>query len=408
MTHNKAGMGQLQRRWAIWLGLLALPLAAMLLTGMVRMEAVLSTPTPRPPTATATASSTLTASPTATETATTTPSPTPTATPTWTLTATPTEKATRTPLAVSDVTPVHLTSRMEREATLSMHPVVGRRAPAGDRVRSAAGQMTAIPTPTATLRPTQEPPPTPLPIYTPTPVAGPTPDGAPRRVRVPILMYHYVSDPPPGADVYRRDLSVTPAQFEAQLAYLRDAGYQSISLDDLALHLSQGDPLPPRPIILTFDDGYRDALTTAFPLLRTYGFRGTFFLFTKPIDEGNPDYLSWADVRTMAQYGMEFHAHSYDHSDLRYRDYAFLVFQILAPQQAIQERTDRPVRWFCYPSGRYDDYVIEVLRSAGFWGAVVTEQGATHTPDDLFTLRRIRVRGGDDLAAFVEHLNLDW
>jgi len=106
--------------------------------------------------------------------------------------------------------------------------------------------------------------------------------------------------------------------------------------------------------------------------------------------------------------GMRFEPHSYDHPDLRNRGYKFLVFQILAPKEAIEARTGEPCRFFAYPSGRYDQAVIDVLRSAHFWGAVLTEQGATHTTDDIFALDRVRVHGGDDLDAFIRNLNLEW
>mgnify|MGYP000470139920 CR=1 FL=1 len=227
-------------------------------------------------------------------------------------------------------------------------------------------------------------------------------------MRVPILMYHHIDTPPPDADAIRRDLSVTPQNFEAQLHYLKQAGYESVTLNDLALYLTVGKPLPPRPIILTFDDGYADAYHHAFPLLRSYGFVGTFFLISAPIDQGNPDFLSWDQVWEMHAAGMRFEPHSYDHPDLRNRGYQFLVFQILAPKEAIEARTGEPCRFYAYPAGRYDQKVIDVLRSAYFWGGVLTEQGATHTTADLFTLRRVRVQGSDDLEAFIRKLNLDW
>lgn len=267
---------------------------------------------------------------------------------------------------------------------------------------------TFTPTPTATSTPTPTPTftPTPTPTLTPTPLC-PTPDGVYRQVRVPILMYHHIADPPPNADAIRRDLSVSPVAFEAQLHYLREAGYESISLDDLALHLTIGRPLPSRPIILTFDDGYADAYSHAFPLLRSYGFSGTFFLISAPIDQGNPDFLSWEQVQEMHAAGMRFEPHSYNHPDLRNRGYRFLVFQILAPKEAIEARTGETCRFYAYPAGRYDQKVIDVLISAHFWGGVLTEQGATHTTDGLFTLRRVRVQGGDDLDTFIRKLNLD-
>jgi peptidoglycan/xylan/chitin deacetylase (PgdA/CDA1 family) len=221
-------------------------------------------------------------------------------------------------------------------------------------------------------------------------------------------MYHHIANPPPGAGAIRRDLSVLPGEFEKQLRMLKEEGYEAITLHDLALYLTVGKPLPPKPIALTFDDGYVDAYTEAFPLLQRYGFVGTFFLVTKPVDDGNPDFLSWEQVKQMHAAGMRFEPHSWDHPDMRQRDYDFLVFQILAPKEAIEERTGVTCRFFAYPSGRYDPFVIDVLRSAHFWGGVLTDQGANHTLDDLFELRRVRVRGGGDIDEFGRILNLEW
>ena len=276
---------------------------------------------------------------------------------------------------------------------------------------TATPTVTPSPTPTATHTPTSTPTATPTftptPTHTPTPLL-PTPDGVERQVRVPILMYHHVEQAPPYADAIRQDLSVSPENFEDQLAYLRQEGYESITLNDLALHLTMGMALPPKPIILTFDDGYANAYTNAFPLLQRYGFVGTFFVISEPVDAGDPSFLSWAEVEEMYAAGMRFEPHSYNHPDLRNGSFDFVVFQVLAPKEAIEARTGEPCRFFAYPAGRYDQFVIDVLRSADFWGAVLTEQGATHTADDLFTLRRVRVRGGDSLSDFARRLNLDW
>ena len=274
---------------------------------------------------------------------------------------------------------------------------------------SPTATATPTPVPTFTPRPTRTPTPTwtPSPTATPTPLL-PTPDGVRREARVPILMYHHIAAPPPNADALRYDLSVPPAMFEAQLRYLRRERYESITLNDLALYLTVGKPLPPKPIILTFDDGYRDAYTHAFPLLKRYGFTGTFFLISEPIDNNDPDFLSWAEVEEMHAAGMKFEPHSYNHPDMRGRGFDFVVFQILAPKEAIEARTGETCRFFAYPMGRYDQFVIDVLRSAYFWGGVLTAQGATHTADDLFELRRVRVHGGDDLDTFIRTLNLDW
>jgi len=214
-------------------------------------------------------------------------------------------------------------------------------------------------------------------------------------------MYHYVEDLPPGADHFRRDLTVTPENFAAQLDYLAEAGYHTITLTDLYRHLTEGYPLPDRPIILTFDDGYRDAYTVVFPLLQQHGFVGTFFVLASPAHLGNPDYLGWDMMREMANAGMEIQGHGRDHFDLRNRSYDFLVYQVLGIKEAVEYHTGQPVHFFCYPSGQYDDDVIAVLRSAGYWGAVTTEYGRVHTLDGIFTMHRVRIRGSDSLETFI-------
>lgn len=221
----------------------------------------------------------------------------------------------------------------------------------------------------------------------------PPPDGVVRTAQVPILMYHYISDPPPGANQIRQDLSVPPAVFEAHLRYLKDNGYHSISLHQLLLHLTRGEPLPENPIVLTFDDGYRDNYEHAFPLLQKYDFRATFFLITNFIDERRPAYLTWDQVKRLAYAGNEIGAHSRDHPDLRGRDTDFLVWQILGAKEAIQNGAGITPRFFSYPSGKYDENVIAILSSAHYWGAVTVKQGVHQSSDAPFELQRIRIHG---------------
>jgi peptidoglycan/xylan/chitin deacetylase (PgdA/CDA1 family) len=236
--------------------------------------------------------------------------------------------------------------------------------------------------------------------FTPTP----TPVALPEAAEVPILMYHYVSDLPADADAYRRDLTVSPEAFRAQLEYLEEADYRTITLTDLYLHLTEGYPLPKKPVILTFDDGYRDAYEVVFPMLLDYGFTGTFFVLSTPAHYESPDYLTWAQMDEMAQAGMSIQSHGRDHVDLRNRSYDFLVYQTLGIQEAIEQHTDIQPRFFCYPGGRRDGNVIKVLESAGYWGAVTTEWGQTHTRENTYEMPRLRVRGTGTLEGFIDLL----
>ncbi|NLE45424.1 MAG: polysaccharide deacetylase family protein [Chloroflexi bacterium] len=234
----------------------------------------------------------------------------------------------------------------------------------------------------------------------PTPTAVVLPDEA----QVPILMYHYVSELPPDADSYRVDLTVKPEDFRAQLQYLAAAGFDTITLDDLYLHLTKGHPLPNKPVILTFDDGYRDAYEVVYPMLVEYGFTATFFILATPAHFESPQYLTWAQMKEMADAGMAIQSHGRDHVDLRGRSYEYLVYQTVGVKEAIEYHTGQPARFFCYPSGRYDDDLIAVLKSAGYLGAVTTEWGTTASRAGLFELPRLRIRGNTSLAAFASML----
>ena len=110
----------------------------------------------------------------------------------------------------------------------------------------------------------------------------------------------------------------------------------------------------------------------------------------------------------MSAAGIEFEAHTYTHPDLRNKSVDYIVWQVIGSKEAIEERTGKTVRFLSYPSGYYDQRVVDVLRSAHFWGAVAIEVGTHQFSDQTFRLRRIRVRGGDDLSRFVEKLGWDW
>ncbi|GAB4463139.1 MAG: hypothetical protein Kow00120_29720 [Anaerolineae bacterium] len=252
-----------------------------------------------------------------------------------------------------------------------------------------------------TLRPTATPfTPTPTPTETP----GPTPDRTARNVRVPILMYHYVSTPPEGSDNYRVGLSVTPDQFREQMRYLTANGYHAVTLDDVIYALAQGRALPPKPVVLTFDDGYRDAYENAFPILQEFGLIGTFFVVTGWIDEQNPDYLSWAQAREMVEAGMRIEPHSKSHPDLRDKPYDYIVYEVYGAIESIEAHTGYRPRFFCYPAGAFDDNLVAALPDFGLWGAVTTQQGTRHYSDQPYLMKRVRISSDTTLAQFASFL----
>lgn len=263
--------------------------------------------------------------------------------------------------------------------------------------------------PTSTLVPTSAPTETPLPTATslsvePSPTVEPTPSR--REARVPILMYHHVGDLPADADAVRKSLTVSQAHFEEQMKYLADQGYTTIHIAELVNHLQTGAPLPEKPVVLTFDDGYDDSYFNVFPTLQDFGFRGTFFIIGAPTNYGSPGYLRWEQLVEMYENGMEMGAHSLTHR-----------FNLGAARPATQETeirqghqlmVDHLPNWtpiFSYPSGSYDQTTLELLQELGYIAAVTTKQGALQTNAELLELRRIRIRGEWTMAQFLYWFN---
>ncbi len=229
-----------------------------------------------------------------------------------------------------------------------------------------------------------------------------SPSPASGLARVPILMYHHIATPPIQADAVRRDLSVRPTAFQEQMSYLRVNGYQSIGLDDLVAYLLGQRSLPVRAVVLTFDDGYDDNYTQAFPVLKSNGFTGTFFIITDYV--GQREYMSWEQIAEMSRAGMSMQAHGRTHDDLAISSAEHTVWQVAGSRMMLEEKLGRPVRFFCYPSGRYTAQTIAILRAHGYTAALTTAYGATHSASSLFELRRVRVRGSDTLDDFVQKL----
>ena len=278
------------------------------------------------------------------------------------------------------------------------------------RVDTRTPSITPLPTNTATAQPIANEEPVqqnPTVVLTPNPIGPPAPDGVARTADVPILMYHYISASPSASDRIRYGLSVPPEMFEAQLKLLQDNGFTTVTLRELYEYLAIGTALPDKPIILTFDDGYIDNYTNAFPLLQKYSMIGTFFVLTGPADDGEPTYLSWDMIQEMDNAGMDIQLHSRDHLDMRTRPRDWLVFQIIGGRQSIEGHTGKPVIFMAYPSGKHDAGVQSFLRDTNFWAAVTTAPGSRHVLQDALSWDRVRVSGQLRLQDFARLLGID-
>jgi len=233
---------------------------------------------------------------------------------------------------------------------------------------------------------------------------APKPKPEPRFVHphdrpVPILEYHVIGDPPAGAPF--PELYVGRSAFAAQLRWLRAHGYHAVSLRRAYDYWRRGLALPPRPVVLSFDDGYRGQFVNAAPLLRRYHWPGVLNLAVQNVLDRK---LTLPELRTMVRTGWEIDAHTLTHPDLTTLDSAELRRQVAGSRQWIRRRLGVPVAFFCYPSGRYDSAVIAAVRAAGFLGATTENQGPAGPRNGMFTLDRVRLNRSDGIAGLSARL----
>jgi peptidoglycan/xylan/chitin deacetylase (PgdA/CDA1 family) len=227
------------------------------------------------------------------------------------------------------------------------------------------------------------------------------PPGRP-AVRVPILMYHYIRVNPDPRDRLGFNLSVTPADFAQQMDWLAANGFHPVDFDDLRAYLLGHDALPARPVVLTFDDGYRDLYTTAYPVLRAHRFKAVAYVVAGFV--GRASNVTADQVLEMDANGIQIGAHSVSHADLTRISAADLQHEVFDSKAMLEGLLGHPVLDFCYPSGRVDDAVVRTVAAAGFQTATTTQPGVVHTAADRFLWTRVRVSGGEPLPQLVADL----
>ncbi len=251
------------------------------------------------------------------------------------------------------------------------------------------GTDTAIPWPTETALPTL--------TFTPTPTPQWYLQG-PGEVVVPILLYHHIGLSHSDTTYY-----VSPQAFEQQMELLHQWGYQTISVEMLVRAIQQGAILPPKPIILTFDDGSETTYTDALPILQQYDFTGVSYIVYDYI--GVKNYMDADEIRTLYANGWEIGSHSLSHTDLTARS-AHQMEEIIESRKRLQALLGVPVMSFAYPFGAYDKDSVAYVHSAGYVAAMGLGNKASQNDKNLFYLSRQAILGMDDLRSFA--LRLPW
>lgn len=212
------------------------------------------------------------------------------------------------------------------------------------------------------------------------------------QLKIPILTYHYIRPLPGDDDRLGQNLSVSPEQFEKQIKYLSDNGYKAMTFDDL-----RANNIPDKPVILTFDDGYRDAYSDAFPVLKKYNFNAVFYIITGFV--GQERYLTWAMMKEMSRAGMVFGSHSVSHPDLGKEDIEDekVEYELSESKEILTEQLGKEIKDFCYPSGQANTKTVTAVYKAGYKTAVSTQIDFAKKGDYLLWLPRLRIKNDTNM-----------
>lgn len=212
------------------------------------------------------------------------------------------------------------------------------------------------------------------------------------KLNIPVLMYHSISNHPTNL------LCVSPTQFEKQLLTLIKGGFTPITASELASAYEKGTPLPDHPFLITFDDGYADNYTHAFPILKKYKAKATIFVITRTINHGS--YLSWNQIKEMENSGLvDIQSHTMNHLNLTSLTAKQIRNELNNSRTILEQKLNKPVETLCYPAGKYNQHVLTYLKESGYKMAFTTKTGlANYAKQGPFELHRIRVFPNQSLS----------
>lgn len=200
-----------------------------------------------------------------------------------------------------------------------------------------------------------------------------------------IFEYHRVNDETVDTD----DYTLSKQQFQEQLDYFRDNGYNTISLMDYIRSQKYGEELPPNPIILTFDDGYEDNYINMMPMVQAMGMKATMFMATNYI--GKEGYVSWQQLKEMQNSGIEIGSHTANHLPLDEVAVDKLDNEIKLSKLLMEWNGMKTIYFFSYPNGVYTDKSIQCLKDNDYLAAVTGDAGYNRPNTDNFLLQRTNV-----------------
>lgn len=210
---------------------------------------------------------------------------------------------------------------------------------------------------------------------------------------IPVLMYHRVNP----VVIDRNTVHIN--NFKKQLAYLARNGYQTITFAQYTESMKGQGELPPKPVILTFDDGYADNYTYALPVLQEYNMKATVFVVTGGV--GRPcswlrehecnQLMNWEQLTTWLEAGMEIGGHTVNHPRLSRLTEKEIKYELETSKEVLERQLRTKVDFFCYPYGDFDDRVKTLAKETGYKGALAIFNGVSLSQEDLYAIPRVGI-----------------
>jgi peptidoglycan/xylan/chitin deacetylase (PgdA/CDA1 family) len=210
------------------------------------------------------------------------------------------------------------------------------------------------------------------------------------RKEVPVLCYHNIRNFRPGESDRMKSYTVTPAAFAEQMKALSDSGYQTVLPEQLYDHLLYGTALPPKPIMISFDDTDAEQYSIGAREMNKYGFKGVYFVMTIAINR--PRYMKEEEIRDLSDSGHSIASHTWDHHMVTKYTGADWDSQFVKPKLRLEKITGKPVEYFAYPFGLWNKTAITELKNRGYKMAFILSTKRDST-EPLFTIRRMIVPG---------------
>jgi peptidoglycan/xylan/chitin deacetylase (PgdA/CDA1 family) len=204
-------------------------------------------------------------------------------------------------------------------------------------------------------------------------------------------MYHRIDYLRPTLPAITRSLTVDPGDFAAQMEWLRAHGYHSIRQLQLFDALEHGAKLPPKPILITFDDGYRDVFGKAMQVLTRLHMHATVYVITARISGPDPSFLTWGQLVRLERRGFDIGSHTVHHVELPAVPSSVATGELIDSRHTLERHLGHPVQWFAYPAGQFDSATAALARRAGYVLAVTTKPGAVQYGNAPLELRRYEI-----------------